>query len=276
MENPFSFQPGKPVTSIGNIFGTPLAVQGLNWLPANQVLLWALFTWRSIKKHTSWSGWQHLLLGGLKMVVVLGSEWCHNIAHVAAARAVGKPVDAMRLILGMPVLLYDEPEHPSITPRQHIIRSLGGPVCNGVLLLVSKMFQLITRSGSPVREVADAAAGMNTVITFGSLVPVPAFDGGPILKWSLISRGCSPAKTASIITRTNQVVGAGLAGAAAAAIYKRSWLLALIFLSLGALALVDGFGKKRINLRVKNRLDPSKDSKVSQPEACPGLKPYRK
>jgi len=243
MLNPFSFQPGKPVVRIGHIFGTPLALQGLNWLPVNQVVVWALFSGLSIQKHRPCEGWQNWLLGGMKMVVVLGSEWCHNMAHTAAARAVGKPVDAMRIVLGMPVLLYDEPEHPSITPRQHILRSLGGPVCNLVLLLVSKGFQRLTPPGSPAREVADAAAAANTFIASASLLPVSVFDGGPILKWSLISGGLSPAQSRQVISRTNRILGAGLAGATAAALGKRRWLLAGVFGFLAALSLAAGLGK---------------------------------
>jgi len=242
MENPLAFEPNKPVIHIGSILGSPLALQGFNGLPANQVLFWVLFTWRSINKRTSWPVWRHLVLGGLKMAVVLGSEWCHNIAHVAAARAVGKPVDAVRLTFGMPVLLYDEPEHPSITPRQHIIRSLGGPLCSFFLFLVSKFFQQITSPGSPAREIADAAAGMNTFIAFGSLIPIPVFDGGPLLKWSLIARGHPPAKADAILTRANRVIGSGLL-VAAAAIYKRSWLVALSLSFLGMLSITASFGK---------------------------------
>jgi len=243
MPNPFSFQPGKPVIRMGHVFGAPLALQGWNGLPVNQVVVWTLFTGLSIKNHPSRRGWQHLLLGGIKMVVLLGSEWCHNMAHVAAARAIGKPVDAVRIVFGMPVLLYDEPEHPSITPRQHILRSLGGPVCNLALLLVSKGFQRLTRPGSPAREVADAAAATNTFLAPASLLPVPVFDGGPILKWSLISGGFSPAQSKKIITRTNRILGAGLAGASAVAVRRRRWLLAGIFAFLAALSLATGFGR---------------------------------
>jgi Zn-dependent protease len=177
------------------------------------------------------------------MGVLLGSEWCHNIAHVAAARAIGKPVDAMRIIFGMPVLIYREPEHPSISPRQHIIRSLAGPVFNFVLLVISKCFQRATAPGSPAREVADVAAGMNTFITFGSLVPVPVFDGGPILKWSLIARGASPAQATAIMSCTNLTLGSVLSIAGGSALRRRRWLIALILSFLGALALAAGYGK---------------------------------
>jgi Zn-dependent protease len=245
MESPFAFQPGKPVVTIGHVFGTPLAVQGWIGLPLNQVIFWALFSWLSIKKHGSWPAWQHLLSGGLQMAVVLGSEWCHNLAHVAAARAVGKPVDTVRILAGMPVLIYNEPEHPSVTPRQHVIRSAAGPVCNALLLVLSKGFQQVTPPDSALREVADAAAAMNTFISFGSLTPIPAFDGGPIFKWSLIARGHSPASTAAILSRASRFAGAGLVAASAAAVYKRNWLLAVMLALLGVLSSITGFGKSR-------------------------------
>jgi Zn-dependent protease len=243
MQSPFSLKPDQPVTTIGRVFGTPLAIQGWNWLPLNQLIVWGLFTWQSIKKHASWAWYQHIILGGLKMTVFLGSEWCHNLAHIAVARAVGKPVDVVRILLGMPVLLYNEPEHPSITPRQHLLRSLAGPICNWCLLLISKVFQRVTPDYSPAREVADTAVGMNTFIACGSLLPVPVFDGGPILKWSLIGRGFFPAQAARVSTQTQKVVGAGLLGAAAVALRKRRWLTALILSFMSFLSLATGFGK---------------------------------
>jgi len=243
MKSPFYFEADKPVKVIGEIFGTPLAVQGLNWLPLNQIIFLAIFTFHSTKKHSAWPAWHHLLLGGSKMVVFLGSEWCHNLMHAAAARAVGKPVDAMRIVVGMPVLIYNEPEHPSITPREHILRSLGGPACSAVLLIISKLFQHITPSGSAAREVADVAAGMNTFITAASLTPIPVFDGGPILKWSLISRGLSPVKAEQAVTRANQIAGAGLLGATMITARKRRWFLAVIFSLLGVLSILAGAGK---------------------------------
>jgi Zn-dependent protease len=245
MENPLSFKPGKPITVLGHLFGSPLAIQSANWFPLSQLLVWTIFTWGSVKSHPSWSGFQHLFLGGMRMVVMLGSEWCHNLAHVVAARQVGKPVDTIRIFLGMPILLYDEPEHPSITPRQHVIRSVAGPICNAVLLLVSKIFQHRIPFTSPAREIVDTAVGMNTFIAAGSWVPVPVFDGGPILKWSLIGIGYAPGKANAITTQVVKIAGAGLIGSAVVAIKKKRWLPALILVLLGFLSLVTGFGKKK-------------------------------
>lgn len=243
MESPFAFTPAESVVTVGKFFGTPLKLQGLNWLPLNQVLFWGVFTWQSWKARAGWPVWKHLLLGGAKMTVVLGSEWCHNLAHTAAARAVGKPVDALRILFGMPVLIYNEPEHSSITPRMHIIRSLAGPACNACLLAVSHLFHRITRVGSPGRDVADAAVVMNTFITTAAFVPLAEFDGGPVMKWSLISGGYTPNQAAVIIRNTNRVLGSGLTGAAVVALTRRNWLLALLFALLGGLALRAGFMK---------------------------------
>lgn len=245
MQSPFTFKPDQPAITIGRVSGTPIAIQGWNWLPVNQLVVTGLFTWLSVKKRTAWEWYQHTLLGVLKMTVLLGSEWCHNLMHVAVARAVGKPVDAMRIILGMPVLLYAEPEHPSITPRQHILRSLAGPVCNFGLLLISKLWQRLTPANTPAREVADTAAGMNTFIATASLLPVPVFDGGPVLKWSLIERGLSPEKAAEVTSQAQKVIGAGLLGGALIAFRKRRWMLAIILSFLSLLSLATGFGKLR-------------------------------
>jgi Zn-dependent protease len=76
-----------------------------------------------------------------------------------------------------------------------------------------------------------------------ALLPVPVFDGGPTLKWSLIGRGASPARAASVARRANRVIGPGLIGASAAAAYRRSWVLALLLAFLGYVSLSVGFGR---------------------------------
>jgi hypothetical protein len=243
MENPFAFSPTKPVVRLGSVFGTPLAVQGWNWLPVNQVVFWIVFFVQSRKKHPAWSAARQALLSGVKMAVLLGSEWCHNLAHVAGARAIGRPVDALRIIAGMPVLLYDEPEHPSITPREHILRSAAGPAFNAVLLLVSRLFQRRLPPASPAREVADVAVGMNAFVSAGALTPIPVFDGGPIAKWSLVACGLPSDRVKPVLSRANRLLGAGLLGAGLLALAKRRWLAGLALALLGALALAAGFGK---------------------------------
>jgi hypothetical protein len=148
---------------------------------------WVLFTWRSLKKHPSWSGNQHMILGGLKMFVLLGSEWCHNLAHVAAARLVGKPVDAIRIIFGMPVL-YMMSEHPSITPPAYY--PLLGDQSTTLLLWLQ---------GFPAPHPTVLQRGRyrygckhEYLHRFAALVPVPVFDGDRFLV--VLSPRVSPAK----------------------------------------------------------------------------------
>jgi Zn-dependent protease len=173
----------------------------------------------------------------------VGGKCLSCLGHVAAARAVGKPVDAVRILFGMPILLYDQPEHPSVTPRQHIIRSAGGPICNAVLWLICKVFQQIVPAGSPTREIVNTAAGMNAFLVSASLVPVPFLDGGPIMKWSLVECGAPPARVTAMITHSQQITGAGFLGAAVISLRKRNWLMAMLMAFLGTLSLATGLGK---------------------------------
>ena len=64
------------------------------------------------------------------MTAILGSEWCHSLAHAAAARSIGKPMDALRIDWGMPLVVYYDVDNEKVAPREHIIRALGGPVCS--------------------------------------------------------------------------------------------------------------------------------------------------
>lgn len=271
--SPFAFHPSQPIHTLGHFLGTPLAVQGWSWLPLSELITGAFFTLRSAQKRPHWRWPQHLLLGAARTAVFLGAEWCHNLAHVSAARAVGKPVDVMRILFGMPVLIYHEPEHPSVTHCQHIIRSLGGPLCNAVLLLVSKIFQRLTPAQSPAREIANTAVGMNTFIASAGLLPISAFDGGPILKWSLVGRGCTPAQAEQITAQASQVVGAGLLGSAAVALHKRRWLLAGILSFLGMISLAAprmeaaARGPKKVSARTSSRKNLF--SPIIKPQSTP-------
>jgi Zn-dependent protease len=242
MESPFALQPDQPVKIVGHAFGTPLVVQGLSWLPANQAALWALFTRQSWKRRPGWAAWRHLGLGGLKMVLLLRSEWCHNLAHAAAARAVGQPVDAIRIVVGMPLLLYNQPEHPAITPRQHVVRSLAGPLFNLLLLALSLLARRAARRGSPAGEVAGVAVGMNTFVGFAALAPVPVFDGGPVLKWSMIAGGASQQQAEQAARRANRLLAPALLGSAGAVAAGRRWLPAALLALVGAITYFYGFG----------------------------------
>ena len=176
------------------------------------------------------------------MSVILGSEWCHNLAHAAAARLVGKPMDALRITWGMPLVVYYDINDETVTPRQHVIRALGGPICNALILPFALLFRRLTLQGSVARDVANAAAGMNTFLCTASLLPIPGIDGGPVLKWALVDRGCAPEEADEVVRGVDRAVGAGLGVAAGIAIRKRHWFPGAILAMFATLALLLGFG----------------------------------
>ena len=231
-----------PPTQIGEFFGTPIVVVGKTWLPVTQFIVWGIMTRVGIKKHPGRSLGERLAAGGLSMAAILGSEWCHNLAHAATAKWIGKPMDALRVAWGMPLCVYHEIEDPNVTPPEHIIRALGGPVFNILLLGLASLMRRLTRQDSIAREVADAGVGMNLFLSTVSLLPIPGIDGGPILKWSLVDSGRMPEEADEIVTQVNKITGAGLGAAAGVALKKKRWFTGAILGMLSAVALGVGFG----------------------------------
>ena len=81
---------------------TPVTRVGNTWFPITQIILWAIFTRGASRRKPGNSRIQWSREGFLKMVVVLGSEWCHNLAHLLASNWIGKPMDQIRIQAGMP------------------------------------------------------------------------------------------------------------------------------------------------------------------------------
>lgn len=123
------------------------------------------------------------------MAILLGSEWCHNLAHAVAAKLVGKPVDSIHITWGMPLLVYHNVNDPTVSPSKHIIRALGGPVLNTLLLPFAWLGQYLTQTGSILGDVADTAVRINAILCTVSLLPIPGLDGESLLKWSLVKNG---------------------------------------------------------------------------------------
>lgn len=242
MKKPAVVKPDDAVTTIGHLFGTPVVVKGKTWLPLTELVVWAIMAWVAGRGRSDRSWSKRLGIGALTMSAILGSEWCHNLAHAAAARFVGKPMDALRVAWGMPLVVYHDVGDRTVTPRQHILRALGGPLFNALLLPFALLFQRATREGSALRDVANAAVGMNTFLCTGSLLPIPGIDGGPVLKWSLVERGRTSEEADEMVLGVNRVMGAGLGVAAGVALKKRHWLLGMILAMVAAMALAIGFG----------------------------------
>jgi Zn-dependent protease len=242
MKKPAAVKSTDEVTTIGKVFGTPLVVKGKTWLPLAELLVWPVMAWLAGRERCDRGWWQRMGIGALMTAVVLGSEWCHNLAHAAAALLVGKPMDALRIVWGMPLVVYFDIGDETVTPREHILRAIGGPVCNALLLPLALIFRRFTRENSGLSDVANAALGMNVFLSTVSLLPIPGIDGGPILKWSLVERGYTPEAADEKVRGVNQVMSGGLGFAAWIAFRKRRWFLGSILALLAALALALGFG----------------------------------
>lgn len=228
-------QPEYTVT-IGEIFGTPLVVKGKTWLPFAQLITWPIMAWVAKKRLPERSWWESLGIGFFTMPVILGSEWGHNLAHAAAARWVGKPMDAIRIIGGMPRVIYEDINDLTVTPRQHILRALGGPLFNLLILPVAILFRTFTRPKSTARDIADTAVMMNVFIPLAGLQPIPGLDGGPILKWTLVESGCSIEEADLVVRKVDGALGVIYALTGGMAFKVRRWIIGTLLVQYAAIA----------------------------------------
>jgi hypothetical protein len=188
---------------VGEIFDTPITAGKFTWIPLTQLIVWLIFIRRAAKNKPDKTTFSWTVEGLLKMIVMLGSEWCHNLSHAFSAKVVGKPMDQMKIQMGMPRCVYYELNDQEITPRQHIIRSLGGPIFNAILVPITAILRLFTRPRSIARETLDTAFHTNLFLSVVSLLPIPGIDGGPILKWSLVEKGYKIREADEIVRNTN-------------------------------------------------------------------------
>ena len=242
MIKPAVVQLNDEVDIVGRIFNTKLVTKGKSWLPVTQLITWPIMAWVAKKRISERSWLQSLGIGALTMPVLLGSEWCHNLAHAAAANMVGKPADAIRITWGMPLLVYYDVNDREVTPRQHIIRALGGPVFNILVLPIA--IYLRSRSGpkSISRDLANVALGANIFLPAVGLLPIPGIDGGPILKWSLVQKGQTLQEADHSVRKVDGVLGILLAIAGVFSLRRRRWLIGGLLMQLGAIALSIALG----------------------------------
>jgi Zn-dependent protease len=237
MIKPSIVSPEEEITTVGEVFGAPLVVKGRTWFPLTQLITWGFMTqWASNRNpERSWQG--NLAAGAFSTIILLGSEWCHNLAHAAAAKLVSKPVDAIRITWGMPLLIYHDVNDPFVTPSQHIVRALGGPVLNILLLPFAWLGQRLTQTGSILRDVADTAVRMNAFLCTVSLLPIPGLDGGPLLKWSLVKNGWSVKDADETVRKVNWGVGGAAATASAAAFRRHRPMIGVLCAMIAGVAL---------------------------------------
>ena len=229
----------RPITSV---FSAPIVVKGKSWLPFVELITWLIMA-RIAKKRVPTRSWlQCLGVGALTMPIVLGSEWGHNFAHALAAQWVGKPVNAIRILWGTPILVYYDINETGVTPRQHILRALGGPLFNLLLVPIAFIARQCSKPDSLTRDVASAALAANLFIPLAGILPIPGIDGGALLKWSLVERGQSIQQADQTIQKVNGIMGAGLALGTSLAVKKRRWILAGVFSMFSVLSLSVGLG----------------------------------
>lgn len=242
------------MTQIGKIFGTPLVIKGKTWFPAAQLITWLVMAWVAGKKRPERSWKTRLKVGALTMPVVLGSEWGHNLAHSAAAHLIGKPMDALWIVGGMPRLQYADVQDTQVTPRQHILRAAGGPAFNALLVPAAWLARRFSRPGSLTSEVAGVALRVNLFLCTAAFMPIPGIDGGPVLKWSLVMRGHSPAEADLVVRRVDGLLGSLLAGLSLLAFKKRRWVLGGLLAQFAAFAVAVAMGLvKEEGLAVKKQ-----------------------
>jgi Zn-dependent protease len=242
MRKPIIVSPDEKGVEVGQIFSASLVVKGITWIPLTPFLAWPIMAGVAKRRIPERSWMASFGIGALTVPIILGSEWCHNLAHAAAAKLVRKPMDAIRIMWGMPRLIYDDINDQEVSPKQHILRSLGGPLFNLVLLPFTFLLKKLSRSESPARDVADAALWTNALIPAVGLLPIPALDGGPILKWSLVKRGHQIEEADQAVRQVNVGTGSVLALAGAISIKKRRKFLGGLLITLGAAALGFGLG----------------------------------
>ena len=231
-----------PYRTVGRVFGTPLVVIGWTWLPLFEGIVWALLTYifHTRRPLRSLADNARSALAGMPLAVA--SEWGHNFAHAAAAQRVGRPMDYLRLTWGTPLVVYNQIDDPQVTPRQHVLRALGGPLFNLALLPAAWLLRRRTQPGSLARDAADTLLVTNLFLPVAGMLPLPALDGGPVLKWSLIARGASPEKAWMIVRKANAVGSAAAGAAGALALSKRRWGLAALLLQFAGLMAAYAFG----------------------------------
>jgi Zn-dependent protease len=245
MKKPAVVSPSDEVTQIGTIFDTPIIVKGKTWLPAAGLIIWVFTTWLAGRRRPERRLYQRAGVGLLTMPIILGLEWCHNFAHAAAAHLIGKPMDAMRILWGMPMVVYYDINDTSVAPRQHIFRALGGPVFNASLLPFAFLLRNRTDPNSIARDLTDTAVGMDAFLSIVSLLPIPGIDGGPILKWSLVEYGATPDEADARVRKVNSLMSVFLGISSAVAIRKKQGFIAGLLALFAGLALAIGTGLLR-------------------------------
>lgn len=205
-------------------FGVSVTVEAAVLVPL--VGLWGGVTWVGRRRHPNRSFGRSALVGLATVLALMPADLAHPFAHVASARLAGAPMDEIRISMGMPRTIY---RNNAVSPAAHRLRAVGGPIFNAVGLLLSLATYGGGRRGSVARELAAWSALGHGWILGMSLAPVPAVDGGALLKWTLVARGWSEADADAAVRQVARGTGvvAGCVGVGLVA-WQRRRLLASV------------------------------------------------
>ena len=204
MKKPVFLAEGEQAYQIARVFNTPLVVRGdISALPLSELAVFAYFFRRLDRQFPGLERHQRVVWSVRCALLLLGSEWCHNLAHAFVSARIRKPVDAIRVNFGMPLLIFFDPDDPQVKPAEHMLRSIGGPIFNILTLLPLLVLKNKSPEGTPDRFAALLAFDTNLFLSIAGLSPLPFLDGGPLLKWSLIQNGRSPQKAEQIVKQAN-------------------------------------------------------------------------
>jgi Zn-dependent protease len=242
MIKPAFLEPEDRPTVVGRVFGTPMVVKGWTGLPLIELVAWGILSCVAGRKNPAWSLRKRVSAGAMNTIILLGSEWCHNLAHTAIAYKIRRPVDAIRIFFGTPLLIYYDVNDQHVKPSQHLLRAVGGPVFNALMIPLCWLIKFLTPAGTLPRYSANFALGTNVVLSTVSLLPIPGIDGGPLLKWSLVETGRTIEAADEIVKKVNLTLGSALVVSAGMAVKKRRKWLGAFLAAFAVTSLAIGVG----------------------------------
>ncbi len=151
------------------------------------------------------------------------ADTIHTVGHIRSARAVGARVDRVLLMWGLQSTRYDRAD---VTPRQHSARAIGGPLMSGTLTMTAMPLYTVFGRIPIVGAVIESWLICNALIFTGSLLPIPLFDGGSILKWATTMRTGEEALGDEAVQQAGSLTIAGLGLAALIFGARGKWRLA--------------------------------------------------
>ena len=215
---------GVPVTVPPAYWGDIVALGGgLIWLAGRR------------RPERSWGG--RFVVGGLALALTVLADLAHVFGHTVSARAAGAPMDRVLVALGIPRTLYDDNDVP---PATHRMRALGGPIANLLALLLSLVWRRAARPASAARDLADVSCLGHGLLFFGSLVPLPIFDAGTILKWTLVEQGRSEAAADAQVHQVSELIGLGALCTGAVVVLQGRRAAGVALIAGGAVAFAAG------------------------------------